>query len=88
MKNKAIITSLIIIMVGIIALGIGWHKIFDASATKLNLIESKAYIDQNLDILCDMCDSIHSFKDIEKYQKVEDKTKRQHITVKKCAILR
>ena len=74
MKNKAIITSLIITMVGIIALGTGWHKNFDASATKPNLIECKAHIDQNLDMSCDTCGAILSFKDIAKYQKVEDKT--------------
>ena len=74
MNKKAIITSLIITMVGIIALGIGWHKIFDASATKPNLIECKAHIDENLDLSCDKCGANLSFEDIAKEQKIVAQT--------------
>ena len=72
MKNKAIITSLIIIMVGIIALGIGWHKIFDASATKPNLIECKGHIDKNQDMSCDICGAILSGESDTKYKTVKN----------------
>ena len=72
MKNKAIITSLIIIMVGIIALGIGWHKIFDASATKPNLIECKGHIDKNQDMSCDICGAILSGESDTKYKIVKN----------------
>ena len=72
MKNKAIITSLIIIMVGIIALGIGWHKIFDASATKPNLIECKSHIDKNQDMSCDICGAILSNESGTKYKTVKN----------------
>ena len=72
MKNKAIITSLIIIMVGIIALGIGWHKIFDASATKPNLIECKGHIDKNQDMSCDICGAIISGESDTKYKTVKN----------------
>ena len=74
MNKKAIIIGLIITMVGIIALGIGWHKIFDASATKPNLIECKAHIDENLDLSCDKCGANLSFEDIAKEQKIVAKT--------------
>ena len=72
MKNKAIITNLIIIMVGIIALGIGWHKIFDASATKPNLIECKSHIDKNQDMSCDICGAILSNESDTKYKTVKN----------------
>ena len=72
MKNKAIITNLIIIMVGIIALGIGWHKIFDASATKPNLIECKGHIDKNQDMSCDICGAILSGESDTKYKTVKN----------------
>ena len=72
MKNKAIIINLIIIMVGIIALGIGWHKIFDASATKPNLIECKGHIDKNQDMSCDICGAILSGESDTKYKTVKN----------------
>ena len=72
MKNKAIILSLIMIMVGIIALGIGWHKIFDASATKPNLIECKGHIDKNQDMSCDICGAILSGESDTKYKIVKN----------------
>ena len=74
MKKREIITSLMIIMVGIITLGVGWQKYKKASAIKPNLIKCVAHVDENLDMSCDKCGAVLSFKEIAQYKELQTKT--------------
>ena len=66
MKKREIIVSLIILIVGVITLEIGWQRYKKASITKPNLIKCVAHIDKNLDLSCEKCGAVLSFKDIAK----------------------
>ena len=74
MKKREIIISLMIIMVGIITLGVGWQKYKKASAIKPNLIKCVAHVDENLDMSCDKCGAVLSFKEIAQYKELQTKT--------------
>ena len=74
MKKREIIISLTILIIGIIALGMGWHRYKNASTTKPNLIKCIVHVDENLDMSCDKCGAVLSFKDIAKYQEIKDTT--------------
>ena len=56
MKRKAIVVSLMLILVaGLIALASSWHKHFDASED-LKFTSCENHVDSNIDMACDMVD--------------------------------
>lgn len=74
MKKREIIISLITLMVGIMLLGIGWHRAKKASIEGPNLIKCVEHVDENLDMSCDKCGATLSFGDIVKYQEIKNTT--------------